>query len=1011
MKKILLICLTFAACLVMHAAVSVLTPESGKVYTIFHYDTKYALTFCWEDSINAQPDSVKLLPYSYLPEQQFYIVPVGDSIYTIQNVSNGYYLSRSDGTNALLPSGTAAWDMMWQAAMPEDQTLVQFKIEGYISEQFAQLKSISRFNESATKCYIGIDYGADGTGNGGILYDDKLTSYGIKSQWMIKEVTDELDTEALEALMTEAGLEIDAFGEGAPGSDDLLLLLDEIDAALLEAEKQEVIDNYVEELTDAIAVFRITNASEEHPVDVTEYYFGGLSENWLTNVSPATNFSLTSNITAGEYTGEYFEHWTDSPQSGKYLYRTATVPIGNYSLKAACSISGGISTFFYANETQIACSTEDATGAYFDLGRFFVNNGTLEFGLRGDDASSQWYAISEIELIYYGYSNSGMAAAIQELITKAEACKDGYMQSSLTTVLDEAIAAGEAAILDGSDDVLTAASDQLTTAIASAEASAAAYTALLAKINEADELYDATAVGAEDFENAILDATDDYDEQTLSAEEVEAVIVALTGAMRTFELAGASADSPLDISSYLENYNMDAGNTGWNWITSDAKKTNTKTSSYTGFAGAYFLEEWVASSTTAQKTLGDFDIYQTLTGMPNGTYTFSVYCIATNQGYDVPSEITGVELYVNDKAVAVATDNGVSQLVSIVYYNTSDSLRVGFRGISHTCNWWAWDEANLVFSGKDNSTIDAEKATLMTLIESVSTAIEPAKVIKGDGPFQIASAAFDAIDAAIEAAMNAYDAATTAEDVQVAKDALNAALATFKATPISAPDLTKKYVFHHNLSGLVMDATGDQVEVYANEDYILGINEYVEGNPEQEFMFVAAPDSAARPYFIKSMSGKYITLKGTNRWTMDLRPDGISEAAIDSATFSIGWAAENFYYIYTNSACLGTNDGVIDIYSPLYADKSTSLTSTYWVIEEIGLNGIQSIGKDAKTQISIEGDVLRVSGEKQTVNIYNITGQRMTIASSSEKIGIANLPKGVYVVKTSDGTAVKFFKR
>ena len=403
--------------------------------------------------------------------------------------------------------------------------------------------------------------------------------------------------------------------------------------------------------------------------------------------------------------------------------------------------------------------------------------------------------------------------------------------------------------------------------------------------------------------------------------------------------------------------------------------------------------------------LGNWDFYQTLTDIPNGTYTFTAVCIATNQGQAKSDSVSGVELYVNDVAIPVATGNGAATKFTVTMYNPADTLRVGCRGIDPTCNWWAIDEATLTYAGAQDLTGEAERVNLKALIDDVTAQKDAATAIKGDGAFQIPESAFATLEAAIAtAADKAAALVVTKPEMEAAESVLSAAMTTFKAQGINGPDYTRKYKLTHYVSGAVMDATA----IEGSDALILA--EFEDGNDNQTFVFSRSFVSG-RPYNMRSNAAKYIMLKGTDNWTMDAR-DTVGTASVDSAAFNISWVRDNLYAIQTMKGYLGTNSGAGVLGSPLYGDKSYTLEEVYWLIEDAGLASVRDIAIDGKTTLAVSGSKVFINAATtQLVDLYTLSGQRIKRTTSDAPVDLIALPAGVYLVKVGDGTVGKVVKK
>lgn len=101
----------------------------------------------------------------------------------------------------------------------------------------------------------------------------------------------------------------------------------------------------------------------------------------------------------------------------------------------------------------------------------------------------------------------------------------------------------------------------------------------------------------------------------------------------------------------------------------------------------------------------------------------------------------------------------------------------------------------------------------------------------------------------------------------------------------------------------------------------------------------------------------------------------------------------------------------------LTLNDGTSIASNMSDISRIyfdGFSGIKNIGKEETFITYISADEIVVNCRAgETINIYNINGSLVTVTrqqSDSGCIGIAQLPKGIYLIQAGEKTA-KFVKR
>ncbi len=229
-------------------------------------------------------------------------------------------------------------------------------------------------------------------------------------------------------------------------------------------------------------------------------------------------------------------------------------------------------------------------------------------------------------------------------------------------------------------------------------------TGLTDKITEANGYYSAEGKNAAEFKAAIDAAQGVVDKADATMAEVVEAITTLEDAIFAYRVVNASPLAPVDVTVWMPEAGMDNGKTGvWKDVAGQ-NELKDNTSSYSGFSGK-FLEEWAASSATKLAALKDFNITQTITGLPNGVYTFKAYCMATQQGKaddESKTYVNNISLYANGASIPVATLNGTPELFVVENAVVSDgTLTVGFKGENGTANWIAMDNASLIYNGFD----------------------------------------------------------------------------------------------------------------------------------------------------------------------------------------------------------------------------------------------------------------------------------------------------------------------
>lgn len=274
-----------------------------------------------------------------------------------------------------------------------------------------------------------------------------------------------------------------------------------------------------------------------------------------------------------------------------------------------------------------------------------------------------------------------------------------------------------------------------------------------------------------------------YNNTSATAEELTTAYKTLKTTVDNYSLNGASDENPKDATSFITASNCGVL-TGWTAVSS-ANNWQTQSASYTNGTVTIngFIERWIASNSK----LSDAKIYQTITGLPNGSYQLGADFIATQQGNAQDAE-TGTYLFAysgsTKDSTNISTGNNAPEHATVSIVVTDNTLTFGFEQLSTTCNWVGMDNYTLTYYGNGTGTL---KTTLKTNIDAAATVAEQAMnenvlntlsevISNATNVYQTADATADQITAQISALGTA---------VKAAKDNV-AAYVAFKAAIDSA---------------------------------------------------------------------------------------------------------------------------------------------------------------------------------------------------------------------------------
>gem|GEM_PF-2303806 len=318
----------------------------------------------------------------------------------------------------------------------------------------------------------------------------------------------------------------------------------------------------------------------------------------------------------------------------------------------------------------------------------------------------------------------------------------------------------------------------------------AARTALYEQMVTADEAgisYDYTSV----YNGTDVDAIN------AAAAELETKIV-------NAKLENASDDNPVDVTELIKNadcLSMD----GWTFEQTGNGNWQTQGASYEN-GDAYlkgFIESWAGSYTNI---LGDRKMYQTLTGLPAGSYELGCDAIASYQA-DASVTPTGGYLYGNSYQTTMSTANGVPEHFTVgIVLSEGENLEIGAKVESCNFNWFGVDNFTLTYYGKGT----------MALRNSLQSAIDQASELDGAQAYE---EYLDKLSEAIENAQTVLDnPSASADELTAALQALNEAVDLVN-TNISLYDDLEEEV--QNANDLVNDLDPEQyTEVETLGEYL-----------------------------------------------------------------------------------------------------------------------------------------------------------------------------------------------
>ncbi|MBP5771456.1 MAG: CotH kinase family protein [Bacteroidaceae bacterium] len=209
------------------------------------------------------------------------------------------------------------------------------------------------------------------------------------------------------------------------------------------------------------------------------------------------------------------------------------------------------------------------------------------------------------------------------------------------------------------------------------------------------QLYDMIQT-AEQMGVSTDDVSDVYNYST-SVSEINATTKMLS--QRIEDSLGTNADMTFAVT----NPNFDNNASGWTVYMPGGQNNGFQGASYSGSATiSNFVETWIPTP----RTLGSGSVFQTLYGLPEGTYKLEVDAVAVNQNSNTPA--TGVVLFAESNETyeeAIATYDRSPQHFECMFYLSGSEVNIGVRtSSSTTANWMAFDNVRLTYYGTSDAT-------------------------------------------------------------------------------------------------------------------------------------------------------------------------------------------------------------------------------------------------------------------------------------------------------------------
>lgn len=490
--------------------------------------------------------------------------------------------------------------------------------------------------------------------------------------FILAEVTEIPTPLELEQLLTNCDEWLGEFGDEAKDAEAFNALVSEgydmLDA--FDSYSPEEINALVAKIKEGLLSFRIANASEDYPVDVTDRYIknpnfdNGLSY-WTRN-NDAVNGG--SNIRFFEYFGENSRILEINGQPSKDTHVSQTVyglPLGYYRFTVECVMNHTVDTSdpeaksgaaIYCNVWEQDMVTEQTTadGATKDAAypqtfsiEGIVSADSITVGFVGYTGTNFTYvAIDNVKLEYIGFdAGIYLDGLVNEALDWINDNKDYLVPGIAYELENEAYTASDAMGME--DEEMTAAYVRLDSVFAAAKHSVELVKQLSTDWEEFVNYVEDTQYDGYDAAIAFIDELTEFLElknENASYAELNAMIAKLEQAINDYRMSQkASKDTPADYTFLLPNANFEEkGNWVWNLT-------------HNGGGSDLWIGNCRPVMEGGENRRGvnlwghhiiSIDLHQELAGLPNGLYGISADLITQGETADHGDYTTDQHLYV-----------------------------------------------------------------------------------------------------------------------------------------------------------------------------------------------------------------------------------------------------------------------------------------------------------------------------------------------------------------------------
>lgn len=351
------------------------------------------------------------------------------------------------------------------------------------------------------------------------------------------------------------------YGDGSGITAEELLALINDAKAILEDEDATMIQivSITNALIDAIALYKLSNASEENPIDMTYFIVNNSFESAFTGWTNAGMATQTNTAFPLKDGLNYIERWVNrgTRVPDVSIQQTITnIPNGKYTLTAAAGNIQQIAAGGTVNNSATPQTGVTLFAGHRSVAVDTIKNRTVSFvvfdnqiviGLKAVNATGNWVTADNFRLRYEGNQLTVYAAFVADLILQAQSLLNATMLVADREQLLSAITFGEQSTSAEAlnFDSLKLANTSLLSAINFANTSIAVCSSLQAALNSALAIYaDGTGINAAALNIKIVAAQELLTDLTGNVQQIQNATDELNRAIFAYRLANASGTVP-----------------------------------------------------------------------------------------------------------------------------------------------------------------------------------------------------------------------------------------------------------------------------------------------------------------------------------------------------------------------------------------------------------------------------------------------------------------------------------